>query len=301
MSVSPGEYEHRAWAFTRPGTYVIAVHAKGRPQKGDGKLLPANSQIVGVTSEVQHYTFHVGKLADVGVNITPEDQSVNPGGTATFTITASNSGPNEATDTEVQVTLPEGLDFAPTVPPTDGVSASNDGRVVTWDVDTLNAPTKNANGDLIPTTATLTINASVATGHRGDALTATARISATETIGGSVVTELDPRLDDNTSIATVAVPYTSNVNPIFRIKRSVNEDAAANATVGSPVLVRSGDNDPLHYTIVGDGAENFDVNNDGQITITDPPGINHECQATYPLTLEVSDHKDAPWQPGHGS
>ena len=31
ISVAPGEYKHRAWAFTRPGTYVLSVQAKARP------------------------------------------------------------------------------------------------------------------------------------------------------------------------------------------------------------------------------------------------------------------------------
>ncbi len=67
ISVAPGEYEHRAWAFTRPGTYVLSVQAKARPVSGLGD----DTKVEGVTSKAREYTFHVGLLADLRVKVEP--------------------------------------------------------------------------------------------------------------------------------------------------------------------------------------------------------------------------------------
>ena len=58
--ITPGTYDHAYWAFTKPGTYVFHVQAKGYPnhnRPGD-----AISDATTVTSEVRRYTFHVGDL-----------------------------------------------------------------------------------------------------------------------------------------------------------------------------------------------------------------------------------------------
>ena len=58
--VAPGAYDYAHWAFTKPGTYVFHVHAKGHPNKGrtGGPIVDAAT----VTSEVRRYTFQVGNL-----------------------------------------------------------------------------------------------------------------------------------------------------------------------------------------------------------------------------------------------
>ena len=58
--ITPGTYDHAYWAFTKPGTYVFHVQAKGYPNHN----LPGDaiSDATTVTSEVRRYTFHVGDL-----------------------------------------------------------------------------------------------------------------------------------------------------------------------------------------------------------------------------------------------
>ena len=66
-TITPGTYDHAFWAFTKPGTYVFHVHAKGHPNSapsvGGDPLIEAKT----VSSEVRRYTFHVGDL-DVNHN-----------------------------------------------------------------------------------------------------------------------------------------------------------------------------------------------------------------------------------------
>jgi len=56
LEIYPNGYEYRDWFFTRPGTYVLSVRAKGHP--GYDLDVAENT----VTSEVVQYTFHVGDL-----------------------------------------------------------------------------------------------------------------------------------------------------------------------------------------------------------------------------------------------
>ena len=283
VPVAPGEYRHLHWAFTKPGTYVLWVHARGNPE--EGRLVPDSPEIDSVTSVVVHYTFHVGLLADVSVAISADRQLADPGETVEFTVTVRNDGPNDSPDTKVQVTLPDGF-TNPTVvagttsDPNPSKGGYSDG---VWDIGNL------PNGD----SETLRVSATVDAGHRGDALAAEAVISGTETIGSTVVAELDLNPRNNTATATVSGRTSPNVNPIFRIERTVGENAATGDPVGGPALIRDSDDATHHYTIAGPGADNFQVNNAGQVSVAAGDGLNYECQTAYPLELQVSDGKDA--------
>ncbi len=60
-TITPGTYDHAFWAFTKPGTYVFHVHAKGHPNSAPSVGSPLIAATT-VTSEVRRYTFHVGDL-----------------------------------------------------------------------------------------------------------------------------------------------------------------------------------------------------------------------------------------------
>ena len=60
--------------------------------------------------------------------------------------------------------------------------------------------------------------------------------------------------------------------------------------LGDPVAATDPEDDPLTYSISGDGAENFNVSNEGQITLD--AKLNHEEVQFYSLTLSVRDDKD---------
>jgi len=60
LDITPGDYDHRDWFFTRPGTYVFSIRAKGHPSS----TFKASQGIRAdtVTSIARRYTFHVGDL-----------------------------------------------------------------------------------------------------------------------------------------------------------------------------------------------------------------------------------------------
>lgn len=67
LKLWPGQYNHRQWVFTQPGTYVLQVHIKGhvRQKAPDGAASdwePLHPEDKTVTSEVKRYTIQVGDL-----------------------------------------------------------------------------------------------------------------------------------------------------------------------------------------------------------------------------------------------
>ena len=297
FSITPGTYEHLRWVFTKAGTYVFAVHVAGHPTDDLG--LP--SGIHAVTSEVQHYTFHVGKLANVGVALTtvpsaaadakntPLDPDDTTNDEATIKVTASNAGPDAATNTRVRVDLPEGLSYVSESTQTGSYSPdstdSNQGGV--WNVGNL---AKGAS-------ATLDITVRVRDDHRGHPLKVTALIEAFEGIGGSTVVELDPFEGNNTARVAVIAEAIPNVPPMFLIERTLPVEYRNGDSVGAPILVKEPNNvnddttDTLTFSLSGQGADDFTVNNvDGSAQIViDTPNLS---SWHYHLKLHVSDGKD---------
>jgi len=292
LDITPGEYDHRDWFFTRPGTYRFSVHTKGHPSAAFKSSEDIDEVVV--TSEVVQYTFHVGNLANVGVALAAApkvatDTSLDPGDEVTITVTASNAGPDAATDTKVRVDLPEGLNYVSastqTVRYNPDANDPNQGGV--WDVEDL------ANGD----SATLTITARVGADHRGQPLKVTALIEAFEGIGGTTRVELDPLEGNNTARVTITPTAIPNVIPMFLVERTLPVQYRNGDTVGAPIPVKDPNNvndattDTLTFSLSGQGAEDFAVTNvDGsaQIAInTINLGSWH-----YHLKLHVSDGKD---------
>ncbi len=288
IPVTPGEYVHRHWAFTKPGTYQFGVQVKGHPQSS---LVRTDT----VTSEVVVYTFHVGLLADIGVGITVSDDTPSRGDTVTFTITASNKGPDAAPATEVAVELPSGLTHSAASPSV----GSYDPATGIWAIGEFAAPEKDEDGNLIPTTHTLTITATVgADVLLGNALDTTARITATETIGSSEVTELDPHTEDQEFTVSVTPPEHPNTDPLFLMERSVMENSAPGTLVGDPLPVRENDDgDTLTFTLTGHGSKKFAVSSvdaGAQIAVAPGASLNYEEDTHYDrLVLQVSDGKDS--------
>ncbi len=140
---------------------------------------------------------------------------------------------------------------------------------------------------------TLTLN--VAQNTHGEDLSVTASIEATETIGSSDVTELDPHTVDNTSVAMVTVFASPNVNPVFGVARSVEDNATAGTKVGSPVLVIDPNADTHTFKLSGDGSGNFATTTvpDGvQISVAAGASLDHVSTPIYNLMLTVSDGLD---------
>ncbi len=281
MAITPGDYAHRTWAFTKPGTYQFDVHVEGHPNPDTASQgVDPISDNETETSEVRRYTFHVGRLADMDAAMAVDNATPSPGDSVVFTITARNDGPDNAPIAGATVALPEGLTYQSA----DTASGAYDPAAGRWNIGALNSQAS----------ATLSITASVDAGTRGREMTVTAIVDATETIGGSTtVAELDPRPDNNTAGAGVTPPDDDNENPVFTISRTVTENAAADSAVGDPAPVRDGDDSAFTFRLSGPGHENFRVDRSGQITVAQGAYLNYECETGYELLLQVSDGKDS--------
>ena len=97
----------------------------------------------------------------------------------------------------------------------------------------------------------------------------------------------------STSTVTIIDDEEPNSPPSFATtteNRIIPEDSLVGTLLGDPVAATDPEDDPLTYSISGDGAENFNVSNEGQITLD--AKLNHEEVQFYSLTLSVRDDKD---------
>ena len=279
IDVDAGDDRHQPWLFTKPGRYVLAVHVKGHPDLANTTIdYIRQEKLATVTSLVRNFTFHVGALADLSVGVTGEpagdgtlnpsnecvgsdgncDGNLDPGEKVKITVTARNAGPDKGENTKVDVVLPDGLTYVSDNcaggcydPDPDSDPSTPAG---TWTIGHLNTD---------PGHAVLTIHATVDAGTRGQDLTVTANIYATEHIGSSDLVELDTDLTNNTAEATVTPLAIPNDDPQVKSWRWVDE----HATPGNPVNVydnsveNAGDNvgDPIWFT---------DADNAGDLVFT---------------------------------
>ena len=65
------------------------------------------------------------------------------------------------------------------------------------------------------------------------------------------------------------------------------EENLKDASVGDPVTAVDTDNDPLLYTLSGDGSDNFKVDGSGQITTANT--LDYETQSSYTITVTATD------------
>ena len=293
VEVTPGEYEHPIWFFTRSGKYEFQMHVTGHPEREPAGNRSAVSPDAAVSSDVREYLVHVGLMADLSVDVSvaptdSSDTSLDPGDSVTITITAKNAGPDAAPDTKVDVTLPDGLTYSSHDPNTDTFADSDGDGIQTWQVGNL---AKDAS-------KTLTITATVADGTRGKEQTVTAHIFAIETFSSEEALELDPDTENNTRTATVTPLSIPNTDPSVSIMCFVNEFSKPGTKVCDPVKVKDPDNtnDTLTYGLIGDGSEHFVAKHiEGGVQIEVAPGasIEYATRRSYTLNLTVSDGKDA--------
>ena len=282
LEVTPGTYEYRSWGFTERGTHLFTVHAKGHPDDHDtyGRT---------VTSVAHKYIFHVGLLAELTVDVSADDVTPDVGDTVTLTVTAKNEGPSAGNDTKVTMELPAGLTYVSSQP---DAGTSYDSGTGVWSLDNMAAPANKDN----PTTATLTITATVDDNARGKPLEVTATISASETIDGTTVDELDPHAVHHSDSETITPNAEPNTAPEWYENLSVEENSTAGTAVGGVVLVRDPDaTDTLTATLSGEGSEAFSVivaSGGYQIAVAAGASLDYEVTPLYDLTLGISDGKD---------
>jgi uncharacterized repeat protein (TIGR01451 family) len=163
--------------------------------------------------------------ADLQVLITTDQTNPNRGTDVTFTITATNHGPDEAPDVEVADSLPPGLAFVSATPSRGSYAAG------VWTL-----------GDPLPTGAIETLEI-VATVEQATPLTNVATISSSE------------RADEVYGNNSASVTIVGNEHPLFA---SIN---APVATLGADVTVSAAITDPdgvvspaIHYAPGGPGS-----------------------------------------------
>ena len=230
----------------------------------------------------------------------PDNPKTQPSGAemrdeVTITVTAANAGPDEATHTEVDITLPDGLTHQAS-DSTDYDSASG-----VWSVGTLASGSSEA----------LTIRATVDPNTHNLAQTVSAEIHALEDIGSSSVVELDPHTDDNTAEATVTPVEATNVDPEGQLILSVAENSVSTATqkvlVGDFLVYEPDSGDTLAVTESGAGHENFTYSttnyaSDGTklpdgvnrvlVEVADDADLDYEYEKSFAIEVGVSDGKD---------
>ena len=294
LAINPGAYQYRQWAFSEAGTYILSVQVVGHPDPDHhpGKTL---------TSEVRQYIFHVGLEADLGVDVTVEaadsaDTSLDPGDNVTITVTASNAGPDTATNTKVKVTLPAGLTYSSHNTATGTYTPGPDvSTPCVWTTGDL-AVTNDDNTDTSDDSPTLEITATVADNTRGQDLKVKATISATETVITTEVPVLDQNPDNDMGMDSITVTSIPNTAPMFKVLMSVAENSAAGTPVGDPIGVMDPDEgETLTFALTGEGADNFTATGgDGEVQIEVATGadLDYETTSSYDLTLTVSDSVD---------
>ena len=180
----------------------------------------------------------VSQLADLAIAKTSTPATQTAGSNVTYQLTATNNGPNAATNVVLTDTLPTGVTFSSASPPA-GTTCSNSGQVVTCTSAGL------ANGGSIVVPITTTIAAGTAA---GSALTDVATVSSDT--GDDVPT-------NNTANATTQVTTSADVS----LTKTVSPNPVA---AGAPVT----------YTLT---ATNKGPSTANAVTISDPLplGLNY--------------------------
>ena len=291
LEVRPGEYEHPIWFFTRTGRYEFQMHVTGHPESHPTGGRSAVSPDAAVSSDVREYIVHVGLMADLSVTTTMTPAYPAPGDNVTITVTASSAGPDEATNTKVDVNLPDGLTYSSDVAATD---TSYDSAAGVWTI-----------GDLAKDASkTLTVTATAAEGFSGQQQTVKANIYATESADSVHALELDPNTENNMDDASVLVTGIPNVDPVFGVRCIIDHGLAVNADVCTEIVVFDSDSADtfgnsdaevrnLETALSGTHSEYFktfvDTNRDLGIKVKK---VGYPRQSII-LDLKVKDGKDA--------
>ena len=277
INMAVGQYRPMQFLFTKPGEYRVQAQIQGHVRKtAPAGAHPGWTTInsgKSLTSPTEWYVFHVGPVADVGVTLTHTDETPNDDsttvtdGTASFSVTAANSGPETAGNVVVEVSLPLGLDY---VPDASHTGVTSECGVVSWRVGEL------TNGQSL----TLNFDASVSA-EGPKSLTVDAEVHS-------------PTVDENEANDTASVVVLTDstmVTPPFfpGVSRDIVERAVFGAHAGDPVAALNPDGRTLTYSLSGRCSGWFQVDSNGQITLATDQALNYDEQSHFDLTLHVSD------------
>ena len=278
------KYLPMQFAFTKPGVYLVQAQIQGHVRQESDRLAGPDvdwspiSTGKSLTSPTEWYTFHVGPETDMKVEITHTDETADDDtttvtdGEASFSVTATNNGPETAEDVVVEVSLPVGLDYA--IPDPEMENVDYGCGVISWKVGDLNSGTSE----------TLSFDANVSTGS-AKTLTVDAEVhSATVDDNEANDTASD---DVKTDSMVVTAPFFPGVT------RSIVEHALEGTHAGEPMAALNPDGRQLTYTLEGRCADWFKVHNNGQIVLAADQTLDYDKQSEFHLTLQVSDGVNA--------
>lgn len=238
-----------------PGEHEICVQATGSDGGGEGSVKDCHKVTVAAV--------------DLSITKTDSPDPVTAGGNLTYTLTATNNGPSDATGVKVTDTLPAGVTF---VPATSSPGCAVAGNIVTCDLGDL------ANG----ASATVTIDVTVdSTSACASILTNTAEVSSNEPDSDST---------NNTAITDTAVSCLCNILDDFNRPNGQlgsNWDGRTNGyrIVNNEVAVRSGG--PIYWQ-----QEAYGADQEACVTLT---RINPKSKQ-HALLLKVQELND--WHQG---
>ena len=280
INMAVGQYRPMQFLFTKPGEYRVQAQIQGHVRRTAPTGAPVTWTPINpgdsVTSPTEWYVFHVGPVADVGVTLTHTDETSNDDsttvtdGTASFSVTAANSGPATATNVVVEVSLPVGLDY---VADASHTGVTYECGVISWRVGDLTASGASSS-------KTLSFTANVG-GGVPKSLTVDAEVHS-------------PTVDDNRADNTASVEVLSSstvVRPPFfsSVTRDMVERAVFGAHAGDPVAANNPDGRALSYSLSGRCSGWFQVNSNGQIALAAGRTLDYDEQSHFDLTLHVSD------------
>ncbi len=109
---------------------------------------------------------------------------------------------------------------------------------------------------------------------------------------------LDPNAPGDYDVSVTINVTDKNDTPTFddgaTTSRSVAENSASGANVGSAVTASDQDGDTLTYSLSGTDASKFNVGTStGQITVASGTSLDYETKSSYSVTVNVSDKKNA--------
>ena len=208
-----------------------------------------------------------------------DDSTTVTDGTASFSVTATNYGPQTANGVVVEVNLPVGLNAPKTLP----AGVTHACGVISWRVGDLTASGATPASGGPPSSKTLTFTAEVSTGGP-KSLTVEAEVHS------STVDEIEANDTDSVVVVTDSTVVTP---PFFGgAMRSVPENAIAGTHAGTPVVANNPDGRTIYYSLSGRCSDRFNVDKHGQIRVTGSYNFNYDEQSHFDLTLHVSDGLD---------
>ena len=257
--LAPGE------SCTYPGTNTkFSVLSSGRGKLGFF-ISSNNINIKNTVINGQPYTFVANKLASGSWKIEEIADSTAPG----TTNTAPTFTDGASTTRSISENTATGVNIGAAIVATD---ADND--TLTYTLGGTDA-------------ASFGINSST-----GQLQTKAALDYETKTTYTVTVTVSDSSLTDTITVTINVTDVVENAAPVFTAgastTRSIAENTAAGANIGTPVAATDADNDTLTYTLGGTDAAAFSIiSGTGQLQTK--VALDYETKRSYTVTVTVSD------------